>query len=72
MKTSITIETTQDQEMVIGLEQTGHLYRATRDDVRNHFERYINSGQALLDQKALEILEAAGVKPASEDFETIG
>jgi len=67
MKTRITIETTLDQEMVIGLEQTGHLTRASQADVRAYFERFTTSGQLLLDNKAKAVLEAAGVKVAQSD-----
>jgi len=66
MKTQITIETTNDQEMVIGVMKTGSLVKATQGEVREYFEAFAAGQKVMLDNKARGILEAAGVKASTE------
>jgi len=66
MKKQITIETTPDQEMVIGLLLTGTLTRATTSMIAEYFEPFIEKEQKHLEVKARTILDAAGVSPVVE------
>lgn len=66
VKKQITIETTPDQELVIGLLLTGHLSRATQAMIGEYFEPIIEKEQKLLDAKVQSLFDAAGIKPYVE------
>jgi hypothetical protein len=55
MKTSITIETTPEQEMLIGLAETGHIQKAMRGDVYSWMEKILAEQLTILDVRAMEI-----------------
>jgi len=69
MKKQVTIETTPDQELVIGLLLTGQLSRCTAEMIGEYFTPFIEREQKLLDAKVKGILDAAGVKPFIESDE---
>jgi len=48
MKTRITVDTTKDQELVIGMAETGELASATQQMVRDHFEAIVRTEQVAL------------------------
>ena len=41
MNTRVTVRTTADQEMVIGLRKTGHLTKASQVEVREYFDELV-------------------------------
>ena len=41
MKTRITVETTLNQEVVVGLMQTGELRKASQEEIRSYFDALV-------------------------------
>jgi hypothetical protein len=54
MKTRVTIHTTPDQEMMIGLKLTGHATKATQAQVREYFEDVVEMDIYNLDVEVKE------------------
>jgi len=58
MKTQITIETTPEQELVIGLTQTGRLQHAKRAEIKDYFEATVGEDLFNLDAQVKALLRA--------------
>ena len=59
MKTQITVETTPNQEMIIGLGVSGELRKALQFEVREYFEGILEAELFELGLKAKRVVSAA-------------
>lgn len=66
MKTQITVVTTREQELIIGLRRTGEFRQAKQTEIRDYFESLLVLDVASLDDSVKELWAAAGGTKAAE------